>query len=102
MKKALVLFILLSTVYTYAQDEFKLAYNDKTNRVFYQGTIANDSLTKTELFNKGVAYFDRKNKKLSTQDESVGLIVGEASFSTVGKKSAYGKSYYYNFKIYNC
>jgi hypothetical protein len=97
MKKAFILFTLLSSVYTYAQDEFQLPYNEESNRVFYQGTINNDSLNKLELFNKGVAYFDRKNKELSTQDENVGLIVGEAFFSTVGKKSAYGKSYYYNF-----
>ena len=97
MTKILTFSLFFITIFTYAQDEFKLSYNDKINRVFYQGVMENDSLTKLELFNKGVAYFNRKNKKMSTHDHHVGLIVGEASFSTIGKKSAYGKSYNYNF-----
>lgn len=80
-----------------AQDEFRLNYNKETKRVFYQGVMKNDSLTKKELFTKGVSYFERKGKKLSFKDESVGVLVGEATFSTIGKKSAYGKAYHYNF-----
>jgi hypothetical protein len=97
MKKVLLIVISIISLSAFAQDEFRLEFNEETSRVFYQGVMTNDSLTKTELFTKGISYFERKGKKLSFKDESVGVLVGEAAFSTVGKKSAYGKSYYYNF-----
>lgn len=97
MKKILFILLTCFSLISFSQDEFKLPHDSESNRVFYQGTIDNDSLDKTELYNKGIAYFEAKNKKLSFKDENVGVIVGEAKFATVGKKSAYGKAYYYNF-----
>lgn len=94
-----LLFALLAglTCTVSAQNEFELRRNKETNRVFYQAAIDNPDLSKAALFIKGVSWFERKDKKMTFNDEKVGRIVGEANFSTVGKKSAYGKSYYYNF-----
>lgn len=97
MKKIIFILFCIITQITFGQDEFKLPHDSKTKRVFYQGTMLNDSLSKIELFNKGVAYFEQKNKNISFKDSGAGVIVGEAKFSTIGKKSAYGKAYYYNF-----
>ncbi len=80
-----------------AQDLYKLKYNEESNRVFYQGTIENNDIVQNLLFTKGVAWFEQANKKMSFKDEAVSRIVGEAQFSTIGKKSAYGKAYHYNF-----
>jgi len=94
------LYLILLCVFaqaSFGQNEFKLPYNASTNRVFYQGTMINDSLTKSQLYKKGLTYFEQKNKNLSLKDETTGVIISEAKFSTVGKKSAYGKAYYYTF-----
>lgn len=97
MKKLIALALIIAGFTSQAQDLYRLKYNEETNRVFYQGTIDNGNLAQNILFTKGVAWFEQVNKKMSFKDEAVSRIVGEAQFSTIGKKSAYGKAYHYNF-----
>ena len=80
-----------------AQDLYQLKHNEETNRVFYQGTIDNAKLNQSDLYTKGMAWFEEAGKSITFSDEAVSRIVGEAMFSTIGKKSAYGKAYHYNF-----
>lgn len=97
MKKLFFLVFALMGLLAKAQDLYHLKYNDETNRVFYQGTIDNEDLDQSTLFTKAIAWFESTGKTLSFKNENAGLIVGEAMFSTIGKKSAYGKAYHYNF-----
>lgn len=97
MKRLLLFSLLFSAVAGFAQDEYRLKYNEETNRVFYQGVIDNPDAKQATLYTKGIAWFEQAGKKVKFQDEEVSRLVGEATFSTIGKSSAYGKSYHYNF-----
>lgn len=97
MKKLVFLSLLFAGFAAKAQDLYKLKYNEETNRVFYQGTIDNDSAKQSDLYTKGMAWFQQEGKSITFNDEAVSRLVGEAKFSTIGKKSAYGKAYHYNF-----
>ena len=97
MKKLFLLLFLCAGLIAKAQDLYKLKYNDETSRVFYQGTIDNEKLNQSDLYTKGMAWFEEAGKSMTFNDEAVSRIVGEAMFSTIGKKSAYGKAYHYNF-----
>lgn len=98
MKKLfLSTFVVLFAFIVKAQDDYRLKYNEETNRVFYQGIIENADAKQADLYTKGVAWFEEEGKKSKFQDEEVSRLVGEATFSTVGKSSAYSKTYHYNF-----
>ncbi len=98
MKLFLLTGLLFITGLASAQDEFHLEYNEDS-LVQYQGVVENEGVDKAALFTKGVAWMENREKKYSItfQDPEVGKIVGKAEFTTVGKKSAYGKAYYYTF-----
>ncbi len=97
MKKLIIFSFIFSLFAASAQDEYRLKYNEETNRVFYQGVVDNIDAKQATLYTKGIAWFEQEGKKLKFEDAEVSRLVGEATFSTIGKKSAYGKAYHYNF-----
>jgi len=97
MKKFILVFVTLITAVSWGQNEYELNRDAETNRVQYQGVIENSGLSKAELYKLGIAYFESKGMKLDFQDESLGRVVTEATFSTIGKNNAYSKAYHYNF-----
>lgn len=98
MKYSFIIGFIFSTFNLFSQDEFHLQYNEDS-LVHYQGVIENNDLDKAALFNKGLNWFDNTDRKntIDFKDQEVGKIVGQAEFTTIGKKSAYSKAYYYTF-----
>lgn len=97
MRKILALIVLITSSLSWGQNEYELNRNEETKRVFYQGVIENAGLNKAALYKLGIAYFESKGMKLTFEDENLGRIVTEATFSTIGKSNAYSKAYHYNF-----
>lgn len=91
--------IALSTT-SFAQDEFKLNYNDD-KKVEYQGVVENEGVSQSDLFKKAIAWIEntKRSQTIDFKDEEVGKVIAKSQFSTIGKSNYYSnKEYHYNFE----